>query len=116
MIQIINKIKNLFKAEYATITVQEFEKKRHSKNSITLDVRRASEVSSGQIEGAINIDILSPEFKGHAEKLDLTKALLVYCVSGKRSASAAVLLCKLGAKEVYNIQGGILAYQKEIKV
>ena len=42
--------------------------------------------------------------------LDKQKPVLVYCLSGGRSASAAELLSEKGFKEVYNLEGGILKW------
>ncbi|MBP5583235.1 MAG: rhodanese-like domain-containing protein, partial [Bacteroidales bacterium] len=37
----------------------------------------------------------------------------VYCRSGKRSLNAMNIMVELGFSEVYNMQGGILAFKKQ---
>ncbi|MBW2489793.1 MAG: sulfurtransferase, partial [Deltaproteobacteria bacterium] len=43
--------------------------------------------------------------------LDSQKPVVVYCASGGRSLAAAQLLSGLGFNEIYNLQGGIKAWQ-----
>ncbi|MBC8300383.1 MAG: rhodanese-like domain-containing protein, partial [Pelagibacterales bacterium] len=60
------------------------------------------------IENSLNIDYLSDDFSENAEKLDKNIPIVLYCRSGKRSSLSANKLSKLGFKEIYNLQGGIL--------
>lgn len=77
-----------------------------------LDVRTKSEYDEGHIEGALQIDFYSELFTHNASaKLSKEKPVAVYCRSGRRSASAASNLVKLGY-EVINLDGGILAWER----
>ena len=77
-----------------------------------VDVRTKGEYDEGHIEGALLVDFYSYNFKEQAAaKLSKEKAVAVYCRSGRRSASAAQKLVKLGY-EVINLDGGILAWQR----
>ena len=78
-----------------------------------IDVRTAEEFAQGHIEGADNIDVNLPDFDGRTEGFPAcgTGCVVVYCRGGKRSLKAANMLAKRGA-EVYNLDGGILAWQK----
>ncbi|MBW1992454.1 MAG: sulfurtransferase [Deltaproteobacteria bacterium] len=51
------------------------------------------------------------QLKDALEELDKDKPTLVYCAIGGRSRVAAQLLSGLGFREVYNLAGGIRAYQ-----
>ena len=62
----------------------------------------------GYIENSINIDYFSDDFSENVEKLDKNIPIVLYCRSGKRSSKSANELSKLGFKEIYNLQGGIL--------
>ena len=76
-----------------------------------LDVRTPSEYADGHIEGAINIDFYSSEFEETLKALDKDDTYLIYCRSGGRSGQARDLMEELGFAEVYNLSGGINAWQ-----
>lgn len=74
-----------------------------SKNMVVIDVRTEEEYRDSHVQGTLNIDILSPDFKSKIEKLDKTKTYKVYCRSGNRSGQAERLMKSLGFKDVENI-------------
>ena len=96
---------------YENLGVQAFETKLAGDGTVQLlDVRTASEFAEGHIAPAINIDWYSSNFLKDAEaSLDKSRPVLVYCRSGRRSASAAAALEKAGFK-VFNLSGGYLAW------
>jgi rhodanese-related sulfurtransferase len=49
-----------------------------------------------------------------ADKIAKDKPVIVQCRSGKRSAAAIMQLEQLGYTNLYNLQGGILAWASEI--
>jgi len=77
---------------------------------VILDVRTQQEYDSGHIPNVILIPV--GELKDRLGELDETKAILVYCKSGGRSAQASQLLGDNGFPEVYNLEGGIVAWQE----
>jgi len=79
-----------------------------------VDVRTPDEYNAGKIDDAINIDYFNQEtFKKEFEKLDKDKALYVYCKSGHRSHESAVLLEEMGFKEIYDLEGGYMAWSEK---
>ncbi len=82
-------------------------------DAILVDVRTEDEYNSGYIESSLNIDYFSNEFSVNADKLDKTIPIILYCRSGKRSSMSANKISKLGFKEIYNLQGGILEWIEE---
>ena len=77
-----------------------------------VDVRTKQEYEEGHIANALLVDVYSYKFEEQATaKLSKEKPVAVYCRSGRRSASAAQKLVKLGY-EVINLDGGILAWQR----
>ena len=74
-----------------------------------LDVRQPGEYEIEHIPGARLIPL--PGLKDGRRQLDSQKPVVVYCAIGGRSLAAAQLLAGLGFKEVYNLQGGIKAWQ-----
>lgn len=78
-----------------------------------LDVRRPDEFEAGHLDGAHLLNWLDTDrFKKEADGLDKFKTIYVYCRSGRRSNEAANYLAEQGYK-VVDMQGGILAWQKE---
>jgi thioredoxin len=76
-----------------------------------LDVRTVDEYNNGHIEGAVLADISSNLFQEVTSKLDKSKPVYVYCLSGGRSGEAASQLQQMGFKSVINLSGGMLAWQ-----
>jgi rhodanese-related sulfurtransferase len=88
----------------------------NSQNSdfIVLDIRTAEERSSqGYIENSVNIDYYNLNFKNNIKKLDKQKTYLIYCQSGNRSSLTSEIMEEQGFKNIYNMSGGILAWQFE---
>ena len=79
--------------------------------AVLVDVRTAGEFSSGTIQGAKNIDFMSPDFKEQFLKLDKNKEYFLFCRSGNRSGQACNILSKEGYK-VYNLAGGVGAWPR----
>jgi thioredoxin 1 len=98
-----------------SITVDEFEKKLLSENAQLIDVRNPEEFSQGHLKGALNYNINASEFESQLSKLDKNKPVLVYCLSGGRSGSAAELMAAKGFTEVYNMNGGIMKWNASNK-
>ncbi len=92
-----------------TVNVAEFAEKMAQKDVRLIDVRTPKEYAEGHLAGAANIDVKAVDF---AERIkDIKGSVAVYCRSGKRSLKAAEQLAKQGCT-VYNLDGGILAWQK----
>lgn len=89
----------------------EFKASIKKSNAQVVDVRTAIEFKSGHINKAKNIDFFQKNsFKDKLDKLDKNKPLHLYCRSGQRSKKAAGIAAELGFKEIYDLQGGYLAY------
>lgn len=79
---------------------------------VLLDVRTPAEFSEGHIPGAINIDAMNPDFvKSVKTLIPVNKKIALYCRSGRRSADAASRLKEAGYT-TYDLDGGILAWEK----
>ena len=77
-----------------------------------LDVRTVQEVAGGTLPGAVNIDFFAPDFTKQLGRLGKTKPVFVYCAVGGRSSKAAQQLQQAGFKTVYNLSGGMQAWQQ----
>lgn len=78
---------------------------------ILLDVRQPEEYEAGHIPGAILIPL--GELEARQGELDRGRKIITYCRSGRRSMAAAIALCGLGFRGVYNLDGGILNWPYE---
>ena len=95
------------------ISVDEFEKQLiATKGEQLIDVRTSQEFGKYRITSAKNIDFRSPDFRKEIEKLDKTRPVLIYCLSGVRSKSALAIFQEAGFKTVYDLEGGINAWSK----
>lgn len=87
---------------------QMIEDEKNNPNFKIVDVRTPSEYRSGLIDGAINIDYNSSNFKDALKDLSKSNKYLIYCRSGNRSGSALTIMKDMGFLEVYNMSGGII--------
>ena len=99
-------------AGFKNLTVAEFAKMAADKQDIILDVRTAKEFAAGHIAGAINLDVMAPDFERKAAALDRNKTYLVHCATGVRSARACAKLTQLDFPKLYNLPGGFRAWVK----
>ena len=84
--------------------------------AVILDVRTEEEFDSGYIAGALNMDIRGgAEFIASIKALDTSKAYFVYCRSGARSGQACQLMGQMGFETVYNLEGGVLAWEGDLE-
>jgi len=82
----------------------------HQEGTYTLlDVRQPWEYEEEHIPGAKLVPL--GDLKECTQDLYQEKPILVYCAVGGRSRVAAQLLSGRGFKEVYNLSGGIKAFQ-----
>jgi len=77
-----------------------------------IDVRRPEEYAAGHIEGSGNINFLDVDFIDQMSKFDKNKEIYVYCRSGNRSGKAAAKLKEQGFTKIYDLQGGIINWEK----
>jgi thioredoxin len=96
----------------SNIDVEAFNTAINQGSNIQLvDVRTSEEFLSGHIKNAKNIDVNGPNFEAEVASLYKDIPVYVYCHSGSRSADAANQLSKMGFKQVFNLNGGIMAWK-----
>ena len=78
-----------------------------------IDVRTPEEFAEGHIEGATMIDFYTDTFADQIAALDPGGAYLLYCRSGNRSGQAAALMDQLGFEQVYDLDGGVIAFSAQ---
>lgn len=104
---------NLFGGQkYQTLKATEFSKNISEGAVQLVDVRTPEEYAEKHLKEAVNINFNDDNFIDKIEKLDKSKPVYVYCLSGGRSSKAAALITSKGFGQVYNLDGGILAWNE----
>lgn len=83
--------------------------KQSFKQIQVIDVRERDEVAGGVIPGAVNIPL--SQLRGRVKELNPDEELVIVCRSGNRSFIAAQQLLSQGFTRVWNLRGGMLAWE-----
>ena len=97
------------KDEVTRIDVETLQNKLENEEITLLDVREVSEYEGGHIEGAVNAPLSSLDANQLSYPKD--KPIYVICRSGNRSAQAASQLQDAGYTEIYDVSGGMMAWE-----
>ncbi len=97
---------------YKSATPMEATHLLNREDALLIDVREDNEFQQGHILGARHVPLrfLSDRLK-ELEKYR-ERPVIVSCRSGQRSARAATTLKKHGFSQVYNLAGGVTAWQE----
>jgi len=96
-----------------TITVEELNKVKNDVAIQLIDVREPSEYEENNIGGEL---IPLGDIPKSLDRVNQDKKVVIMCRSGKRSLNAAEIIAdQLGFDEVYNLTGGILAWDEKIR-
>ena len=99
-----------------SVDVDEFEKRLYeTKAEQLIDLRTPEEFAKYHIVSAKNIDIRNVNFKREIEKLDKSKPVLIYCLSGRRSKTAIPIFSEVGFATVYELNEGINGWMRAKK-
>tara|TARA_Y100000766_G_C18850717_1_gene578051 strand:- start:228 stop:1259 length:1032 start_codon:yes stop_codon:yes gene_type:complete len=102
------------------LNAEEFNKLMGEKDTIVLDMRNHYESEIGHFKNAIcpdvdtfrdSLDVIENKFKGHKED----KKLLMYCTGGIRCEKASAYFKYKGFKKVYQLEGGIIEYARQVR-
>ena len=110
---VYTEIKRLMRA-YGEVPPAEAVRLMNREDAIVVDVREQAEVQKRNlIVGAKHIPLSS--FRQRLGELDKyrQRAIIAYCASGARSGAACDLLSKNQFEKVYNLKGGMAAWQNE---
>lgn len=73
-----------------------------TEGTIVIDVRTPEEFASGHLQGAVNIDVQSPDFMAQVSQLDPGADYFIYCRSGNRSGQAISQMANMGFTSMIN--------------
>ena len=79
---------------------------------VVLDVREPWEIATAQIPGSVAIPMR--EIPARSEELDDDAQIVCLCHHGARSAQVAMFLESRGFTKVFNLQGGIDAWSRQV--
>lgn len=94
------------------IKPQQFKEMMNDERTIVIDVRTPEEMTKGVIGKPKKINYRNSDFKELLLALDKSKTYLVYCKSGGRSGKTKQLMDDNGFDSVYDLQGGITAWEE----
>jgi len=80
-------------------------------NAVFLDIREEADYRAGHIPDAVHIPLKQLATKNSELETYRNRPIIAYCRSGNQSRAAASLLKKSGFETVYNLSGGIVAWQ-----
>jgi rhodanese-related sulfurtransferase len=99
-------------AVHKDLNADEFERLAKEPDVVILDVRSPKEYEAGHLKNSVLINFNAKDFDEQIRKLDRAKTYAVYCAVGGRSAKACDKLDALTFPKVYNLTGGIKAWEK----
>lgn len=82
-------------------------------DAVVVDVRPIADFNNGHIVNAINIPSTALKNQISLVAKHKGKPVIVACRSGAQSAAACKVLRDAGIEPVYNLQGGMLAWQND---
>ena len=98
------------------LSVADFDQKLNATpGAVLVDVRTPAEYAEGHLKGAANTDFTAGDFEEKIGRLDKSKPVFIYCLSGGRSSSAAEKMKAMGFTAVYNMDGGIMKWRSANK-
>lgn len=96
---------------YSSISPSESTQMINHDDALIIDVRESNEYSEGHIINSLHIPLANIKTRlGEIEK-HKTRKLILACRSGSRSSSACATLRKDGFEHVYNLSGGVTAWE-----
>lgn len=102
------------------LRAKEFNQLLEDPNTVVVDFRNHYESEVGHFVGAITPDVDTfreslPIIKEQLEEIKEEKNLLMYCTGGIRCEKASAYFKHHGFKNVYQLEGGIIEYTRQVK-
>ncbi|MEX2446845.1 MAG: rhodanese-like domain-containing protein [Dehalococcoidia bacterium] len=93
---------------FTRITVDEAKQMIDDGGVQVVDTREPHEHADGHVPGSLRIQHMAILLQ--ADKLEQDRPILFICQSGQRSAVAAEFAASLGLTDLYNVEGGHIAW------
>lgn len=101
-----------FSQTVVNVNATKFNELLQSGRGVTLDVRTPQEYSRGHIANSTLIELSDKELVKKLSLLQKDKPVYLYCLSGSRSRVLANYMIKNGFSQVYNLQQGLIDWQR----
>ena len=101
------------------LSAKDFNEMLFNPNTVCVDMRNHYESEIGHFDGAVtpdvdtfreSLDIIEADLREHKEE----KNLLMYCTGGIRCEKASAYYKHKGFKNVYQLEGGIIEYTRQV--
>jgi len=99
--------------EIAVVSPSAF-KEKHTNKTI-IDIRTPREYKQGHLKGAVNINYYERNFLEQIAKYSKEESIFIYCRTGNRTSFASKKMLKIGFQKIYDLQGGIVNWQRNKK-
>ena len=96
---------------YGEVDPVEAVQKMNHEEAVLVDVREDNEYRDGHVVDSIHIPLGSLGSRVESLEKYREKPIIVACRSGARSARACATLRKEGFEQVFNLRGGVMAWQ-----
>jgi len=96
---------------FTSLDPQTFQALLKDKEGILLDIRTSQEYDDFHLKDAINIDLYRSDFEEKINNLDKSFPYFIYCHTGSRTKMVLDIMKKGGFREVYDLKGGLLAWE-----
>ncbi len=102
------------------LKAKDFNEMMDDPDTIVIDMRNHYESEIGHFDGAITPDVTTfreslPIIDEQLKEYKESKKLLMYCTGGIRCEKASAYFKHQGFKQVYQLEGGIIEYARQIK-
>ena len=96
---------------YSSVSPTESTQMINRDDALIIDVRESNEYCTGHIINSVHIPLSS--LKGRLKELEKhkTQKIILACRSGNRSSQACATLKKEGFEQVFNLSGGVMAWE-----
>lgn len=96
---------------YSSVSPTESTQMINRDDALIIDVRESNEYSTGHIINSVHIPLSSLKSRIHELEKHKTQKVILACRSGHRSSQACATLKKEGFEQVFNLRGGVMAWE-----
>lgn len=96
---------------YSSISPTESTQMINRDDALIVDVRESNEYSTGHIINSVHIPLSSLKSRVKELEKHKTQKIILACRSGHRSSQACATLKKEGFEQVFNLSGGVMAWE-----
>ena len=106
---------DVLKSKLNNVKADQFDKALMERpKAMLLDVRTVEEYHASHLPNAESMDYFGDDFLERLDQMDIDEEYFVYCRSGRRSVRVCTLMVNSGFKNVFNLDGGLNAYESQV--